>query len=130
MRLRLVGILVFLAAAACGFVHDETIDGSYRLVAIDVDEQMSVCYSLPDGCIGRIPEIVYAVGHDSQYIVAARHPTSNRATTEYYYLTRSLDGPSVDPSVSVHGPFDATTFDTERGKLHLPSFSREIAKLK
>jgi hypothetical protein len=129
LRLHIAG-LILLAVAGCGFVHDEAIDGPYRLIATDVDEQMSVCYTLRDGCIGRIAAIVYAVGYDSQYVVAARHPASNRTATEYFYLARSLDGPSVDPSVSVRGPFDAATFEVQRDKLHLPAFSREIAKLK
>ena len=129
LRLR-IAALVLLAVAGCGFEHDEAIDGPYRLVATDVDEQMAVCYTLPDGCIGRVSATVYAVGYDSQYIVAARHPTSNRTATEYFYLARSLDGPLVDPSVSVRGPFDAATFEARRDKLHLPSFSRENSKLK
>jgi hypothetical protein len=130
VKSRIAGLSVLLAIAGCGFVHDEAIDGPYRLVAVDVDAQMSVCYNLHDGCIGRISETVYAVGHDSLYIVAARHPASNRVATEYFYLIRSLDGPSVDPSASVRGPFDAAMFEAQREKLRLPAFSREITKLR
>jgi len=41
----LASVAVTLALAACGngFVHDEGLSGPYRLVAIDVMEQMSLC---------------------------------------------------------------------------------------
>jgi hypothetical protein len=125
-----VPLAIALAIPGCGFVHDESIDGPYRLIAVDVDEQLSVCYKILDGCLGRISETVYAVGHDALYVVAARHPISNRKATEYFYLIRALDGPSVDPSVTVRGPFDAANFAAERVRMHLPAFDREIASLK
>lgn len=102
---------------ACGFVHDEHIDGPYRLVAVDVMEDMAVCYELRDGCIGRIPETVYAVGFNEKYLVVARHPNSDRSKSEYYYVERGLDGPLVDPSVSVRGPFVAAEFESEESAL-------------
>jgi hypothetical protein len=125
------GLLVGGAAlAACGFVHDQKIDGPYRLVAIDVDEQMGVCYSIPDACIGRISETVFAVGHDPSYIVAARHPSNNRNITEYFYLIRSMDGPNADPSASVRGPFNADQFELERARLRLPVMDTNVAGLR
>jgi len=123
-------LLIAASIAACGFVHDQTIDGPYRLVAIDVDEQMDVCYSIQDACVGRIGETVFAVGHDGAYIVAARHPANNRKVTEYFYLIRSMDGPAVDPSVSVRGPFDASKFEAERVRLRLPTFDTNIMSLR
>jgi hypothetical protein len=53
--------LVMSAAliAGCGFVHDETIAGPYRLIAVDVDEHMTIQYDSGDGngCRSR-PEIL------------------------------------------------------------------------
>jgi hypothetical protein len=125
-----IGLLCTALVTACGFVHDQKIDGPYRLVAIDVDEQMDVCYSIQDACVGRISETVFAVGHDASYIVAARHPSNNRKITEYFYLVRSMDGPVADPSASVRGPFDAETFEAERIRLRLPSFDTTISNLR
>jgi hypothetical protein len=123
-------VLVPLAISlgACGFVHDEHIDGPYRLVAIDVSADMAVCYELRDGCIGRIPETVYAVGFNAKYLVAARHPNNDRSKSEYYYLTRALDEPLADPSTSVRGPFDAGEFEAESMRLGLPSLSRTLSR--
>jgi hypothetical protein len=125
-----IGLLFTVLVTACGFVHDQKIDGPYPLVAIDVDEEMDVCYSIQDACVGRISETVFAVGHDASYIVAARHPSNNRKITEYFYLVRSMDGPVADPSASVRGPFDAETFEAEKSRLRLPSFDTTISNLR
>ena len=117
--------------AGCGFVHDERLDGAYRLNAVDADSEMSVCYDLGDGnCIGRISEAVFAVCWNSSYLVAARHPHGDKSRVEYFYLVRALDGPLVDPSVTVRGPFDLQSFEQERQRLGLPSLTRELASLK
>ncbi len=59
------------------FVHAERLDGPYRLVAVDVPSEMSICYDLGNGnAIGRIPETFFAAGWNDAYVVAARHPMS------------------------------------------------------
>jgi hypothetical protein len=121
-----------LAAAlhACGVVHDEAIDGPYRLEAVDADDEMAVYYcTSSDECIGRVDRTVFAVGWDRSYIVAARHPAGDRGRTEYYYLVRALDGRLVDPSVSVRGPLSADEFRKESSRLGLPSLRRKISRL-
>lgn len=129
MRKRFV-IVAIAVVAGCGFAHDERIDGPYRLVAIDVNTQMSVCFDLGANCIGRIPETVFAVGSNANYVVAARHPSGDRSRTEYYYLIRELDGPTVDPKITVRGPFERGAFEAEGQRLALPGLKREIASLK
>jgi hypothetical protein len=120
-----------LLAGCHGVAHDEQIDGPYHLLALDVDEEMHVAYDFGDGTsIGRIPATVFAAGSDSQYVVAARHPDNDRSTTEYYYLVRALDGPLVDPSVTVRGPLDLSTFQSESERLGLPPMTLEIDSLK
>ena len=48
-------ILGCLSFSGCDFVHDEHITGPYRLIAVDVDSQMSISYGLESGdAIGRI----------------------------------------------------------------------------
>jgi hypothetical protein len=107
------------------------------LVAIDVSEASSVAYDLGGGSsIGRVPETVFAVGWDTSYVVAARHPHAfsdrelDKSKAEYFYILRAKDGPNVDPSVTVRGPFDPVAFANETRRLHLPPFRREIANLK
>jgi hypothetical protein len=117
--------------AACGFVHDERIDGPYRLVAVDELPQMIICYDLSDGdCIGRISATVFAVGWNSSYLVAARHPNNDKSKVEYFYLVRELDGPAIDPTITVRGPFNSQALEEERQRLGLPNITLELASLK
>jgi hypothetical protein len=131
VRQSFVIIVAAITLSACGYVRDEHIDGPYRLVAIDSFDETDVCYELPhDACIGRVPPTVYAVGFDTKFLVIARHPSGEQSTSEYYYLIRALDGPLIDPSVSVRGPYDAATFRVESKRLGLPGFTRQIVILR
>jgi hypothetical protein len=132
MKLVLAFFGPITALAGCGLpVGDEQIDGPYRLFAADNMEQMHICYDLGDGgCIGRIAQTVFAVGWDESHIVAARHPNNDRSSVEYFYIVRADDGPYVDPTVTVRGPFDAQSFDQEKQRLGLPELRRELAALK
>ncbi len=121
---------VVVGLGGCSSHRDITIDGPYHLIVGDEEEQTSVCYDTPGGCIGRIPDTVYAVGADGTYVVAARHPQSNRSVTEFYYVIRASDTPTVDTSAAVRGPFDAQAFDEMRNQLHLPALTYELPRLK
>ena len=120
-----------LLFSGCGFVHDDHIDGPYYLVAVDVSSQMVLSYDLGNGNrIGRVQETVFAVGWNSTYLVAQRHPDGDKSKTEYYYLIRKLDHKYADPSECVRGPYDIIEFDAKKRELNLPDFSRELRKLK
>jgi nitrous oxide reductase accessory protein NosL len=126
---RLLPVLALLLSG-CGYAHDEKLTGPYRLIAVDVDEQMDVSYSLPNGgAIGRIPETVFSVGWNDRYIVAKQHPKNNRSITNYYYLDMSRDSTYADPSASVAGPLKESDFLRKRTELSLPDFSRTIKAL-
>ena len=116
--------------SGCGFVHDERLTGDYRLIAIDVLEQMSVSRSLPGGdTIGRIDETVFAVGWNDRYVVAKQYPANNRSVTNYYYLDMSRDNAYADPSQSVTGPLTEAEFKRHQAELTLPDFRRVIKQL-
>jgi hypothetical protein len=131
MASRTLSALIFLltgaALSACGApVFDRQIDGPYRLRATDSEQERMVCYGLDlDSCVERIPAFVVAVGSNANFVVAERHPLKAdgfRATgaDEYFYIDRKVDGPYVDPSVSVHGPFDLAAYGAEQARLGLP----------
>ena len=116
--------------SGCGFVHDEHLVGPYRLIAVDVSEQMNVSYSLDSGeAVGRIPETVFAVGWDDHYIVAKQHPNNDRAVTNFFYLDIARDSKYADPSTSVVGPLTESDFSSKQTQLHLPNFHRTIKSL-
>ena len=124
-------LLACVLLSGCGFVHDEHITGPYRLIAVDVDEQMSISYDLGDGsAVGRINETVFAYGYDNQYIVAMQHPEGNRSITNYFYLDMAKDSKYADPAVSVTGPLSKENFEAESKRLDLPNISHVINHLK
>jgi hypothetical protein len=125
------GIVLALNLAGCGFVHDEKIVGPYRLAAIDVFEQMGVCYTVEKGdCIGRIPETVFSVGWNDRFIVAKQHPSNNKLVTNYFILEIARDGQLASPSASVTGPLSAAAFEKMAASLGLPQFTKTIEALK
>ncbi|MFZ4606885.1 MAG: hypothetical protein ACOYM5_11555 [Caulobacter sp.] len=124
-------VIVFAAStlAACGGpVFDEPIDGPYRLRATDLPTERMVCYGV-DPCVERVPAFVVAVGANADFVAALRQrPKGDGAPSSagdaYYYIDRKADGPTADPSVAVHGPFDLATFSAEQSRLGLPPLNK------
>jgi hypothetical protein len=128
-----------LFVAGCGFVRDEVVDGPYRLVAVDVPEDMALCRSVGNGGVcsgdGLPGPTVFQAGANSQYIVFARHPCQwpkapNRSITEFYYILRQANEWDATKPVSVIGPFNELEYQQEKGRLQLPEFSRVFSDLK
>jgi hypothetical protein len=134
--LRWASLACLLCLAGCGFVHDEVLDGPYRLVAVDINEDMMLCRSFgaQGDCADEVGSTVFQAGANSQYIVAARHPRqwpehSNRSISEFYYIVRQAnEGDSA--RVLVRGPFSELEFQQEKRRLQLPEFSRVFDDLK
>nr|WP_314433292.1 hypothetical protein [uncultured Brevundimonas sp.] len=111
-----------LALAGCNApVIDQDVVGPYRLVATDTPAEQMLCYSLSDGnCVERVPATVFEIGYDNRYIVASVDEDNDGSHLSYYYIARPLDGPLVDPSVSVKGPLSLQEFEREESRLALP----------
>lgn len=123
-------LMSVLLVSGCGFVHDEHITGPYRLIAVDVDNQMSISYDLGDGsAVGRINETVFAFGFDERFIVAKQHPNGDRSVTNFFYLDMTKDSNYADPTDSVTGPLTEKEFESEAKLLNLPKFSRILTAL-
>lgn len=126
-----------LLISGCGFVHDERLVGPYRLVAMDVASDMSICFSLPDGnCVGDgLPgPTVFSAGFNDKYLVAAVHPETASGgpdwmRTDYYYVIRS-SVLGILPRNGTIGPFDQKAFAAETARLRLPGFTRTFDNLK
>jgi hypothetical protein len=131
--------LVCVAGCGFGFVRDEVLDGPYRLVAVDVPDDMMLCRSsgkkgdcLGDGLLGPT---VFQAGSNSQYIVLARHPYQgheppNRSVSEFYYISRQANEWNVFEPVSVIGPFNELEYQQGKRRLQLPEFSTVFGDLK
>lgn len=103
-------LLSLLTLCGCFGLWDsgsDTITGDYTIMWIDVLENQSVCRKI-EGSAGShaviVPEYVYAVGHNDNYIIAKQHPTDgfeggfeiNTAITNYYIInmeTEKVSGP-------------------------------------
>lgn len=120
-------------------MRDEALDGPYRLVAIDISEDMSLCRSFETNgdCVGDgLPEpTVFQAGWNSKYIVVARHPRirserPNRAITEFYYVVRQPNEASPSTRIKAIGPFNESEYRREKERLQLPDFSKVFDDLK
>jgi hypothetical protein len=125
-------LLAQLTACWQTVIFDEKITGLYRLSAIDISEQMSVCYELKDedSCVGRIPETVFSVGWNEHFIVAKQHPSNDKSVTNYFILDMRKDAKFLDPSVSVTGPLSEAQYKRQPMLMSLPRFSRTFDDLK
>jgi len=131
---RALAVAAVMQLTECGFVHDETLVARYKLVAVDDDTQMMLCWSLDSGsCECLIGETVLKAGFDDKYVVVARHQNGTKnAIIEYFYVVRH---PSTDDKedgerfVQVLGPFDQQHFDSEKVRLRLPEFTRTFDDL-
>lgn len=92
-----------LFLAGCIFdYHKERLAGPYSLVAVDTEDQLSVCYRVAKNiCADRVGPTVVMAGANNRYIVASRRQydeQKNRAVGEeqFFYIDRRVDGPSID----------------------------------
>ncbi|HYC75677.1 hypothetical protein [Brevundimonas sp.] len=125
-----------LLLAGCfggGFLHDQHLDGPWRLVAVDAWEDMTLCRRLEQSaCAGDMLHgpTVFAAGIDERYVVYARHPRTfpnglERHVTEFHYVIRTPDDdrPGGLKAENIKGPFDEAAFEAERRRLGLPAFT-------
>lgn len=123
-RLSIALCLVLLTA--CGFVHDERIDGPYRLVAIDTMSDMMVCIDVDGGiCHGRTPSTTTGYGFNDRWITASvRRGPSMR--TEYYFIDRALDRSHLNAAEVTQGPLSEAEFLARSQQLGLPLITRRL----
>ena len=124
-----------LLLSGCIFAaHDEVLVGRYKLVAIDIREDMAMCWSLDGGgCVGDgLPgPTLFAAGFNDKYIVAAVHPGSRKDVTQFFYVVRDPQNEDkLLPQHTIKGPLSQSEFEVERSRLSLPGFTRTFSKLK
>ena len=116
-----------LFLAGCIFdYHKERLAGPYSLVAVDTEDQLSVCYRVAKNiCADRVGPTVVMAGANNRYIVASRRQydeQKNRAVGEeqFFYIDRRADGPSIDVKISTRGPFSRVEFAALGARLGFP----------
>jgi hypothetical protein len=143
---RRAGILLLGALLAGGCdSYQRTLDGPYKLSAIDTMESMSIVWDAGDGTLvgdGLPGPTVFAAGYDAKYLVAAIHPQlckpfqqncaaqgPDRSKTEYWYVVRTTDERDHLPYAGIKGPFDAAAFAEAKKRLGLPDLSIRYPEL-
>ena len=120
LAIAIAALLPAIVLVGCwGFVYENRLVGKYGLVAVDIDEEMSVVEMLPSGdAITLIGETVFAVGWNDEFIIAKQHPYDEenwlvqRDITNFFILS-VLDG-------EVIGPLNESSFVSQRTQLGVP----------
>ena len=101
-------------------------DSPYEVHWIDIKDNRSLAYSLGDGAsIGRVDELIIAVGSNKKYIVAKQRELSTN-NIFFYYIERERDKSSYNASDITQGPFSEGEFLEKKKHLNLPEFSKKF----
>ena len=114
-------ILGILTLNSC-FIFDSDSDkiiGKYEVLWIDTPNTRAVCerYS-STGSIVLIPEYVFAVGHNSEFIIAKQHPTNGFE-----------NGYEIDKSKTNYFIVDIRNESKVFGPLNKSDFSKKVSEL-
>ena len=122
---QLILILGILTLNSC-FIFDSDSDkiiGNYEVLWIDTPNSRAVCerYSSTASAV-LIREYVFAVGHNSEFIIAKQHPTNgfengyeiDKSITNYYIV-------DIRKESNVLGPFNKSEFDQKVSELNIGS---------
>ena len=106
---------------SCGLFDNgsDKIIGDYKVQWIDMHSSRSICKTpkkYPDLCETLVFEYVFAVGHNSDYIIAKQHPTSgfengyevDTSITNYFIL--DIKSNTNDNRNRVTGPMQENEF--------------------
>jgi len=104
-------------------------DGDYRLIAIDTRGQMSLI-DTSDKAWDGIGPTVFSIGADKNFIVVARHPSTNqfgefdRSVTQYFVVGRG------SPGHPTTGPLSKEQFEHLSRTNALPQFTKTFNDLR
>jgi len=107
------------------------ITGKYIVVWIDLPRNQVIAEEIEGhsgGSIGIIPEYVFAVGHNENYIIAKQHPTSgfengfiiDTTITNYYIVDMKAQ------KNKVIGPMTKSKFDSSRTDLKIQNIEFDM----
>ncbi|MBL6938621.1 MAG: hypothetical protein ISS15_10205 [Alphaproteobacteria bacterium] len=130
----LLVLLTLPLLSACGFVHEQTLVARYHLVAVDVYDDMMLCWSLDKGdCAGLAGPTVYAAGFNDKYVVAASHPAGARTLgSEFTIISREPnreDSENGEPR-KIEVIKDPAQYASLKARLNLPDFTVAFDELK
>jgi hypothetical protein len=99
----------------------DKIIGKYEVSWIDTPNTRAICERTSStGCLGLISEYVFAVGHNSDFIIAKQHPT-NGFKNGYEIDTTKTNYFIVDIRIQskVFGPMNKSDFESKVEELNI-----------
>jgi len=114
--------------------------GNYYLLALDVDEQLSLCYhdSSDENNYGTIiGPTVFAIGYNDSFIIIMQHPQDSSVLVSKkkvnYFILPLKQGFNWKTMNGLIGPFTMNQFKSKRKELGIPgslTFTKEYQSLK
>jgi len=113
----------------------DRITGKYIVLWIDMQENQGISEQIElnsSSSTGLVPEYVFAVGHNNDYIIAKQHPTSGFKngfvidTTITNYFVIDMNRKMLKTGDKVFGPFTISQFDSIRTKLKIENIKFDM----
>ncbi len=133
LKMTACGCVTAVLLTGCfGFVYDERIEGKYRLIAVDVMDQLRVCFEhgAAGDCVGLTGDYLYQIGHNDRFILSKHHrtgvdkhgdPAPDKSASVYYII--EMDHTLVnawDAEKKAYGPFTEEEFARKKADLGVP----------
>lgn len=117
-----VTLLMLAVLISCDSQAEWSSD-EYAVYWIDQPDNRMLGRKLDSGnFIGRVEAILFAVGENEKWVVAARRDA--RGGEFFYYILKSQDTDFKNGSDVVQGPYERMEFERRRSKYNLPKFDR------
>ncbi|MGV8826816.1 MAG: DUF3997 domain-containing protein [Breznakibacter sp.] len=135
MKIKWISLLfISVLLTGCFGLFDsgtKRITGKYIVVWIDLSRNQGIDEEIegsPGSSIGLVPEYVFAVGHNKDYIIAKQHPTSgfengfeiDTTITNYYLIDMNAQKDKVI------GPMTKSRFDSTRIALKIQNIEFDM----
>ena len=110
-----------------GFTHKERLISNYYLTALELNEDMSLSYSVSkenDAFVGVVNPTVFAIGHNEEFIIVKQHPEKSpyqpdKSITNYFIIPLK-DKIAESEEKNVIGPMTKEEFEKKREELGVP----------
>lgn len=140
IKWNIINVAKYVLLSAVALLHtscyfdsgSDRITGDYKVLWIDSPANQTISRENKDNPSGSsviVPEYVFAVGHNEDFIIVKQHPTNgfkggfrvDTAITNYYII--DIKGKFVKNDKGVVGPFAEVEFYTKLRELNISKLS-------
>lgn len=120
--------LIIIFSCDSSFRYKENIIGNYYLVALELNEDMSLSYKVneeDDAFVGIVNPTVFALGYNKDYIIVKQHPEKKPfvpdKTITNYFIVPLNNKVSKSVEKNIIGPLSNEEFKNKRKELGVSS---------